>query len=131
MAIAALNAESLMITDQLAEYEFERTVIDQQRESLAAKQAQVYENFTIENQKITIDSKDADDDGSTVTFDDKAWTLLNTEYQIETAALDRQDKQLEMERTRIDNKIEALEAYKESVDKRLQNNVEKDMKGMN
>ena len=130
MAIAALNALSLMLTEEKASLETQRMIIDNRRQTIALQTADMSTEYMLMAQKNLLqddsDEGNVDIDG----VDTFNWDAFKTEYETAQAKLDAQDKFLEMERTNIDTKIEAITTTLESADKRLQKNIEADMKGI-
>ena len=80
--------------------------------------------------QVTIDLADdlSDEDEDALELE---WQQFKVEYEIAETRLNAQDKVLEQERTRIETKKTMLTTANESLEKRLQKNIEADMKGSN
>jgi len=119
MSIAAINSLIVALIGEKGSLEFQRTVIDQRRQTLALHSAFLYEELSAELLKQDEEGEDAIDDDS-----------FMKEYNAATAQIENQDKFLEMQRTNLQTKLDAITTSLESAEKRLNKNIENDMKGM-
>ncbi|MCR4881293.1 MAG: hypothetical protein K6A44_05000 [bacterium] len=131
MAIAALNALVQALVQEKAQLEFNRTVIDARRQTLAFQKSELSSQYQAKLALKYLDTKDADGDGTNTSVETFNWKEFQAQFDVAQDKLNAQDKIMEMERTNLDTKIEAITTSLESAEKQLGKNVESDMKGMN
>lgn len=128
MAIASVNALVMQLTEEKSILEQQRTVIDERRQTLALHQAYMYEEYS---QKLMQQSaKESAKEEEALVDDDIDEEDFLQQYQAAVAQLDNQDKFLEMERTNLQTKLDAVTASLESAEKRLNKNIESEMKSL-
>lgn len=130
MAIAALNASVQALVQEKATLEFNRMVLDARRQTLAFQKSELSSQYQAKMALKYLNKKDADDDDTNTSVETFNWQEFQAEYDAACDKLNAQDKIMEMERTNLDTKIEAVTTSLESVEKQLGKNVEADMKGI-
>ena len=119
MAIASVNAHVLSLIEEKGTLEYQRTVIDTRRQTLTLHSAFLYEELRAVYAKQDEEGEDAIDEEN-----------FKNELDAAIAEVDNQDKMLEMEKTNLQTKLDSLTTSLESAEKRLNKNIETDMKGM-
>lgn len=135
MSIASVNGLVLSLTEEKSMLEEQRMVIDQRRQTLAFHSAYLYDEYSQKlqqknNETVSVTNKDGDEAEAEVETEisEQEWNDFFAEYQIATAKLDNQDKFMEMERNNIQTKLDAITTSLESAEKRLNKNIESEMK---
>ncbi len=129
MSIASLNALVLTLTEEKSSLEFQRMLLDTRRTILSSRGADIQTDrnaaLTSYYKKLQQDK----DDGSTSVeaFNDM---MFQVEFDEAQARLDAIDKQMQMERTNLDTKLEAITTSLENVQKQLNKNEETEFKGI-
>ena len=127
MSYAALNALVLTLTAEKADLEFQRSVYDQRRQTLAFQHSNLSAEYSNRLQMRFINEQDQD-----ATTDDSAaemnWDQFLAEYTAAQEKLDSQDKILELESKNIETKTEAINTLLEGAIKQRDKNVENDHK---
>ena len=122
MSIASVNGLVLSLTEEKSMLEEQRMVIDQRRQTLAFHSAYLYDEYS---QKLQQKNTEAEVETE---ISEQEWNDFFAEYQIATSKLDNQDKFMEMERNNIQTKLDAITTSLESAEKRLNKNIESEMK---
>ena len=135
MSIASVNGLVLSLTEEKSMLEEQRMVIDQRRQTLAFHSAYLYDEYSQKLQQkntetVSVTNKDGDEAEAEVETEisEQEWNDFFAEYQIATSKLDNQDKFMEMERNNIQTKLDAITTSLESAEKRLNKNIESEMK---
>ena len=115
MSIAAINSLIVALIGEKGSLEFQRTVIDTRRQTLTLHSGFLYEELFKQDEE----GEDAIDEDS-----------FMKEYKAATAQIENQDKFLEIQRNNLQTKLDAVTTSLESAEKRLNKNIENDMKGM-
>ena len=129
MSIAALNALVLTLTEEKSAMEFQRMLIDNRRTVLSSYRSDIQtdRNVMYTNYLNLLKDQDEDDKTSVDAFNTEAFM---SDFTAAEARLDAIDKQLQMERTNLDTKIEAVTTSLENVQKQLNKNEESEFKGI-
>ena len=127
MSIAPVNCLVLQLLDEKAELEMQRMVIDARRQTLAYQSGHLYEEYSVKLAERNLYCND-DESSEVDSVGELQWKEFKVEYEAATARLDSQDKALEMQRTNIQTKIDAITTEVEGAQKTLQKNVENEMK---
>ncbi len=130
MSVAPINCIALQLTEEKSILEEQRIYIDNRRELIAMKVSENSTWFTSQLSKIlSRDSADATvtDDEEELEFDE---AKFRAEYDAMSANLNAQDKALEIQRTNLNTRLDAITTQIESVEKRLNKNVENEFKGL-
>jgi len=132
MSIASINAQILANSMEVSNIELQIMLLDNHRQRIAYQSQELSTEFStrLSKKTMTIDLADdlTDEDEDALELE---WQQFKIEYEIAETRLNAQDKVLEQERTRIETKKTMLTTANESLEKRLQKNIEADMKGSN
>lgn len=126
MSIASLNALVLTLTEEKAALEFQRMLIDNRRTILASERSDLYSDRNAMLTSLIHNNKDED----TTSVEAMNDMMFQVEFDEAQARLDAIDKQMQMERTNLDTKLEAITTSLENVQKQLNKNTESEFKGM-
>lgn len=129
MAIASLNALVLTLTEEKASLEFLRTVIDARRQVLTQRSAELsaqYQDKMLEEMRDWKDDEEANT--SVMKFNMQQFQV---EFDAAQARVDAEDQMMQMERTNLDTKLEAISTSLENVQKQLTKNTESEFKSSN
>ena len=131
MAIAAINACVLSIESRISDIELDMMLIDQTRQYLNLQMTDLQTQYSTQYAQKQLNLAEDDltnDQQKALDFD---WESFKMEYAAATGRIQAHDKTLEMERTNLQTQKEELSTALESQEKRLQKNIEADMKGFN
>ena len=125
MAIASVNTVVIQLTEEKGILEHQRMVIDSRRQTLALHSAFLYEEYS--KKAMQFNSKEEEEANVEDEIDEDTFLA---QYQAAVAKLDNQDKFMEMEKNNLQTKLDAITTSLESAEKRLNKNIENEMKGM-
>ncbi|MCQ2957327.1 MAG: hypothetical protein MJ180_00320 [Candidatus Gastranaerophilales bacterium] len=129
MSIAPVNCDLLALTDEKGILEIDLMLTEAELQHLSIHAGHMYEEYTAMLSK-SITESGVDNDPELGTDAELNTEQFQREFEVAQSRLQNQEKMLEMEKTRKQNKLTMINNLIESTQKRLEKNVEGESKGI-